>query len=89
MPGPSRVDAIYLSYGYVLKIPVVTDDRDKRALAAEFDIETMVTLELLKIMLDCGHVNRGKVKEIYGYWDYSNDVPHNAKADLARLFGAL
>jgi len=89
MPGPSRIDAIYLSYGYVLKIPVVTDDRDMRTLAAEFDIETMVTLELMKTMLDCGHINRGKVKEIYGYWEYSNDLPYNAKIDLARLFGAL
>jgi hypothetical protein len=89
MPGPSRIDAIYLSYGYVLKIPVVTDDRDMRELGAAFEIETMATLELMKIMLDCGHINRGKVKEIYGYWGYSNDVPYNAKADLARLFGAL
>jgi hypothetical protein len=87
--GPSRIDALYLSYGYVLKIPVVTDDKDMRTLATAFDIQTMVSLELLKIMLDCGHINRGKVKEIYGYWEYSNDIPYNAKADLARLFGTL
>jgi len=89
MPGPSRIDAIYSSYGYVLKVPVVTDDRDMRALAAEFDIETMVTLELMKTMLDSGRINRGKAKEIYAYWGYSNDVPYNAQSDLARLFGAL
>ncbi|SRR6266702_1175858 len=89
MPGPSRIDAIYSSYGYVLKAPVVTDDRDMRALAAEFDIETMVTLELMKTMLDSGRINRGKAKEIYAYCGYSNDVPYNAQSDLARLFGAL
>jgi hypothetical protein len=89
LPGPSRIDVCYLSYGYVLNIPVVTDDQDMRELAEVFNIKTLVTLELMKVMHDCEHITLAKVKETYGYWDYSRDMPYNAAADYARLFGAL
>jgi hypothetical protein len=36
LPGPSRVDALYLAYAIELDIPVVTDDQDMTALAEAF-----------------------------------------------------
>lgn len=43
LPGPSRIDARNLAYGFVLNIPVVTDDCDMRELAQAFNIRTMVS----------------------------------------------
>jgi len=54
--GISKVDIIGLSYVYVLKIPIVTDDKDMLQVAKEFGISTYKTLELLKLMLDSGLV---------------------------------
>jgi hypothetical protein len=89
LPGPSRVDAKNLAYGYVLNIPVITDDRDMRELAKVFDVRTMVSLELAKLMCDCDHIQAKKVKEMFEYWRYWNDLPYNAQADFVRLFGDL
>jgi hypothetical protein len=87
LPGPSRVDAKNLAYAYVLNIPVVTDDRDMRELAKAFKIPTLVSLELAKLMCDCGHIQLQKVREMLEYWRYWNDLPYNAQSDFARLFG--
>jgi len=54
--------------------------------AAVFAIPTLVTLELMKLMLDCSHITRNKIDEMYAYWEYWKDLPHNAEADLKRLF---
>ena len=37
LPGPSMVDALYISYAIELDIPVVTDDQDMTALAHVFE----------------------------------------------------
>jgi hypothetical protein len=87
LPGPSRIDTIYLSYGFVLKIPVVTDDKDMRALAEVFDIKTLVTIELMRLMVDCNHITRKKIDEMCGYWRYWKDMPYNLDSDMERLFG--
>lgn len=87
LPGPSRIDAKNLAYGFVLNIPVVTDDRDMRELAKAFEIRTLVSLELIKLMCDCGHIQPRKAHEMLEYWRYWNDLPYNALADFARLFG--
>lgn len=88
-PGPSKTDARYLAHGYVLKIPVITDDRDMRSLAEAFDIKTLSTLELLKIMVDVNHISPQKVLSIVAYWDYIQDIPANMRNDCSRLFPAL
>ena len=62
LPGPSRVDALYVAYAIELEVPVVTDDQDMTKLAKEFGAEVMPTLELLKIMLDCGHTDMKTIK---------------------------
>lgn len=86
-PGVSRVDVIILAHAYVLGVPVVTDDADMLALAGDFGINTLKTLELLMLMLDCGHVDLAKVREIAGYLIHQNDRPKDFRADYKRLFG--
>jgi hypothetical protein len=87
LPGPSRVDAKVLSVGYVLSIPVVTDDRDMQALAAVFGVSVMSTVELLKLMLDHGHAEMALVRSIAPYLAYLPDLPKDFASDYRRLFG--
>lgn len=86
LPGPSRVDALYIAYAQELNIPVVTDDQDMTALAKVFDVQAMPTLELLKIMLDCGHTDMKTIKGLCEYWRQFGDRPANLEADFKRLF---
>ncbi len=87
LPGPSRVDALYIAYGLELGIPVVTDDQDMTELAKAFELQIMPTLELLKIMLDCGHINMITINGLVEYWRYFDDMPANFMIDFQRLFG--
>ncbi len=87
LPGPSRVDVTVLSYAYVLGIPVVTDDDDMIQLAETFEVTVWKTLDLLKLMVDCGHIDMSKVRGIVAYWSYVNDYPKDFTADYRRLFG--
>ena len=75
LPGPSMVDALYISYAIELDIPVVTDDQDMTALAHVFEAKVMPTLELLKIMLDCGHSDIKTIDELVDYWRHIGDRP--------------
>lgn len=86
LPGPSHVDVLYITYSIELDIPVVTDDQDMTALAKTFDKKVMPSLELLKIMLDCGHTDMKIIKGLCDYWQYNGDCPSNFKKDFQRLF---
>lgn len=85
--GASRVDVIVLAYGYVLGIPVVTDDRDMRALAQAFGVKVWKTLDLLHLMLKASHINMAKIRQIAGFWSYEQDLPADFVQDYSRLFG--
>lgn len=87
LPGPSRIDCKALGYGKALDAPVVTDDGDMIELAGLFDITVMTTLQLLKLMLDCGHVDMPRVRQIAAYWSYEKDLPRNFAKDYKKLFG--
>lgn len=87
LPGPSRVDVTVLSYAFVLTIPVVTDDVDMARLGKTFQISLMTTLELLKLMLDSGHVSLAKIRQIVAYWGYLGDQPRELRQEYQRLFG--
>ncbi len=87
LPGPSRVDALYIAYALELNVPVVTDDQDMTELAKAFDALVMPTLELLKIMQDCGHVDIKTIDALVAYWKYFSDMPANFNADYRRFFG--
>ncbi len=86
LPGPSRVDAMYLAHSYVLGFPVITDDRDMHALANIFDIRTQKTLELLRLMVDATHINLGVVTAVVAYWHYNQDLPADFRVDLSEIF---
>lgn len=88
LPGPSRVDALYISYALELGVPVITDDQDMTELAKIFDADVMSTLELLKIMLDCGHIDMKSIDGLCDYWRYISDLPANFKSDYENLFGS-
>jgi predicted nucleic acid-binding protein len=86
LPGPSRVDALYIAYALEMDVPVVTDDQDMTALAKAFDVKVMPTLELLKIMLECGHTDMKTIKGLCEYWRQFGDRPSNMDIDFKRLF---
>ena len=86
LPGPSRVDALYIAYAIELNIPIVTDDQDMIELAKTFDVQMIPTLKLLKIMLNCGHTDIKTIRSLVEYWRYIGDRPANLEADFARLF---
>jgi hypothetical protein len=48
----------------------------------------MSTLELLKIMLDCGHTDMQTINGLVEYLKYFSDLPANFQTDYQRLFGA-
>jgi hypothetical protein len=85
LPGPSRLDVVHLSYGYVLGVTIVTDDSDMATLAKVFGVKTTKTLELLKLMLDCGHIDMSIIRRIAAYWSYEEDRPKDFVTDYQRL----
>ncbi|EGR1020494.1 PIN domain-containing protein [Vibrio cholerae] len=87
LSGPSRVDAWYIAYALELGVPVVTDDQDMSELARVFDAQVMSTLELLKIMLDCGHADMKTIDALCSYWQHISDMPAKFHSDYPRLFG--
>ncbi len=87
LPGPSKIDTLYIAYSIEMDVPVVTDDQDMIDLAKAFDAKVISTLELLKIMLDCGHTDMKTIDGICDYWRYISDLPANFKKDYKRLFG--
>ena len=84
--GVSRIDLIALSYSHVLGIPIVTDDSDMLLLAKEYEIITFTSLQLLKLLLDCGVVTIKRVRTIASYWAYLNDTPKSYKKEYKHLF---
>jgi hypothetical protein len=84
--GVSEVDIKALSYAYVLKILLVTDDDDMLIVAKEFEISTLRTLHLLKLLLDCRVVTMERIRAIAAYWIYQNDTPKSYRKDFRRIF---
>jgi len=83
----SEVDIIYLANGYALDIYVVSDDTDMLEVADAFSIKTKKTQELLHLMLECGHIDMTKVRQIAAYWEYISDKPANFRQDYIDIFG--
>lgn len=84
--GTSNVDMRALAHAYILGIPIVTDDADMLALAQDFSIKTYKTLDLLKLMFDCRHIGKARVRQIAAYWIYENDRPKSFSKDYRSLF---
>ena len=56
------------------------------ALARDFDIRAMKTLEIMRVMLECDHVTMAKIIATAGYWRWENDLPKDYEGDFRRLF---
>jgi hypothetical protein len=87
LPGPSRVDALYIAYAIELDVHVVTDDEDMIKLAKAFGARVMRSLELLKLMHDAGHVDMARVRAIVSYWRHIKDTPGQLNRLYRKLFG--
>jgi hypothetical protein len=86
--GASMVDVRALAAGYVLDIPVITDDKGMISLAESLGIKVMRILPLLSIMLKARHIDKSKIKELVGWLSYSKDLPYkNFIADVNAEFG--
>ncbi|MBN1670739.1 MAG: hypothetical protein JXR37_06890 [Kiritimatiellae bacterium] len=77
-----------LAVGFVRDIPVVTDDRNCRQVADAHGIRCWGTLDLLKLMVDCGRITVGKAREVLLYWDHENDLPM-AKPETRKRYADL
>jgi len=87
--GASIVDVRALATGFVLDIPVITDDKGMIGLAESLGIKVMRILSLLSIMLKTNQIEKNKIKELVGWLSYSKDLPYknfiedvNAEYDL-------
>jgi hypothetical protein len=58
-----------------------------RTVAREYGIVTYKTLELLKLMLDCGYIDIEKVRRIAARWTHFKDEPKDFAVDYRKLFG--
>lgn len=85
-PEVSKVDISALAHAYILDIAIVTDDAAMLELSQDFNIITLKTLELLKLMLDCRHIDMAMVKQIAAYWTYEDDKPKSFSKDYRNLF---
>lgn len=88
LPGPSRVDARYVAYALELDIPVVTDDEDMIKLAQVFGASFMRSLDLLKLMMDEGHIDMDNVRAIVSYWRHIDDTPGQLTRRFRKMFGS-
>lgn len=85
-PGPSRIDVNILAHAYALGITVVTDDADMIGLAKIYEVKVISTLQLMKLMLDCGHIDMEDVERVVLYWKEITDFPGGFHGDYKRLF---
>lgn len=83
----SNVDILCLAHALVLGIPVVTDDTDMLEVADTFGIKRLKTLNLLHLMMQCGHVDLKKIRQIVSYWEYISDKPANFRQEYIEIFG--
>lgn len=74
--GASEADVKAVAYGYVLGIPVVTDDNDMLALGREFEVAMMRLIELLQLMYDCDHKTKSQINSLVEHLRYDNDLPY-------------
>lgn len=85
--GPSPIDTRIVATALVLGIRVVTDDRDMIELAEAFDVHQVLSLEMMRLMLNEGHINDEKVDQVVEQWVYDNDTPHrNWREDFEEIF---
>ena len=85
--GPlARTDILYVAYGRVLEVPVVTDDVDMRELASDFGVASLSTLDLMKMLCEMDELSTHKVQEVISKWIRMRDCPANFPAEMREYF---
>jgi len=84
--GVSKIDLKALSHAEVLCIPVLTDDTDMLMLAKEYNINTYTSLQIMKILYDCGAISMRQVRFIAAFWVYLKDTPKSFRKSFEKLF---
>jgi len=84
--GVSKVDLIALSYAEVFGISIVTDDTDMLMLAKEYDIHTYTSLQIMKVLYDCGTITISQIHSIAAFWVYLKDTPKSFRKSFKNLF---
>ncbi len=86
--GPSKIDTLIVTTAAVLGIRMVTDDQDMIELAETYGVHQITSLELMKHMLDCSHIDDEKIDLIVEQWIYDNDTPNqNWSTEFKKIFG--
>jgi hypothetical protein len=83
---PSKIDTRILATALALGIRVVTDDQGMLELAAEYEVETWTTLELMKSMVDAEHITQKQVRRVVEQWVYDEDLPSKKLRQPYRKF---
>ena len=73
--GASPTDVKAIAYGYVLSIPVVTDDKDMLTLGAMFGVGMVRLIDLLDLMYKSGHIDKSNIDSLVQHLVYDNDMP--------------
>jgi len=81
----SREDLKALAAGFVMDMPVATDDRGMQTVAEAHQIECWNMVKLLKVMVSAGRIDMDKVTEVLEYLEEDNDLPM-PKDRLRRVF---
>jgi len=74
--GPSPVDVRIVATASVLGIPMVTDDQDMIELGLTYEVKQMTSIGLMKLMLDCGHIDTDKINQVVEQWIHDKDTPY-------------
>ena len=73
--GASPADVRASAYGYVLGIPVVTDDKDMLELGEMFSVEMIRIIDLIELMYKSGHIDKSQIDSLVQHLVYDNDLP--------------
>lgn len=85
--GVQDVDIDILAHGYVLEIPIITDDSEMTTLGRTFQIQLWSSLDLMEWMLKCGAATQEQLDGVITYIDKFNDLPWGSYiADYAKRF---
>lgn len=71
----SLTDIRCIAYGWILDVPVVTEDKDMTKLANEFEIKIIKTLDLIKLMYQAKYISKQKLLELKKYLKSINEYP--------------
>jgi hypothetical protein len=86
-PLISPTDVRILATAAELGYRMVTDDQDLYKLAEMYGVHVTSSLELMRLMLDEGHINMDKVEQVVAQWEYDEDKPANFRNSYIKQFG--